>query len=290
MKTTLIIIILLIPLEMYSQHLVQGVVKDIDGIEIPGVMIVENGTQNDTTTDFSGRFEIETTHDTCTIEFSWIGYESQYIAITQDTTIEIALEIYNPYNTRWLTFGADYELYNSVFGIQLSNGFDEEPLIHFEDFEDDIVFKAYASTDFNKSYSYSGVIGLSHTHIRYVVRFSLGYSVLNFETKDLFHRDLFISTKIGYLKNTALLFKTGYQELQGKKNFGINLGFEQVARNIYFGYYSGYYFDYFIHSIYFQFCIPGNSLLSFRTVYNRLDKFNILNFGINYSFVRNNNR
>jgi len=290
MKTTLIIIILLIPLEMYSQHLVQGVVKDIDGIEIPGVMIVENGTQHDTTTNFIGRFELETTHDTCTIEFSWIGYESQHFVITQDTTIEVTLEIYNPYNTRWLTFGADYELYNSVFGIQISNGFDEEPLIHFEDFQDDIVFKAYASTDFNKSYSYSGEIGLSHTHIRYVIRFSLGYSVLNFETKDLFHKDLFISTKIGYLKNTVLLFKTGYQELQGEKNFGINLGFEQVARNIYFGYYSGYYFDYFIHSIYFQFCIPGNSLLSFRTVYNRLDKFNILNFGINYSFVRNNNR
>jgi hypothetical protein len=58
------------------------------------------------------------------------------------------------YYTKWLTIGTEYEGINSGFGLSVSNGFDEQPIIHFEDISTNILYKVRAQTNFNKDYSF----------------------------------------------------------------------------------------------------------------------------------------
>ncbi|TPE44636.1 hypothetical protein [Pontibacter mangrovi] len=190
------------------------------------------------------------------------------------------------YNTRWLAFGTNYGFANSVIGFQVSNGVDEEPLIHFEDFQDNLLIKVQGQTGFDSSYSYGAELGFYS--LKYVGRTTLKYDVLNFNDSDLFLTDFNLTSRIRYFRNTGLIFRTGFHQLDGNKNFGFGFGLEQNARNAYFGLNSRYYFEYFHHEAYFQYRIPTKNFISFRTIYNRIDKKDLLTIGLNYSFVRNN--
>jgi len=260
----------------------------MEGLEVPGARVMEVGTQNTTSADLNGKFDITTIKDTCTIEFSWIGYESQRISIVRDTIVEVTFEYFS-YTSRWLTIGMNYEFFNSLPGLIISNGYNEQPLIHFEDFDDKILLLIHGNTDFKESYSYGIGIGLSHP-FRFLNRISAEFSAFNCVKTNFDLIDFNISAKIGYFRNTLIIFKTGYQKLQNDKNIGLSIGVEQVRKNIYWGFLSGYYFDYFHHTLYIQYRIPGKSMLTLRTAYNRIHEYNVLTFGINYTFIRNNNR
>ena len=83
------------------------------------------------------------------------------------------------------------------------------------------------------------------------------------------------------------VFKTGYQELNNNRNIGANLGVEQIYKDFYLGFSSGYYADYFHHQVYAQAKMPFKRLISIRAIYDRIKNFNLLSFGVHYSFVRN---
>ncbi len=287
MRGVLIFLIFLISSKTISQNLVKGSVYDPEGNELPEVKILETGTNNGTESNIKGYFELTTMNDASYLSFSWIGFKTQSVMVTSDTTLNITLNN-DFYNTRWLTFGTNYEFFNSVIGLQISNGVDEEPLIHFEDFQDNILIKVHGQSDLNNNYSYGAELGVYS--LRYIGRTTLKYDVLNFENSELFLTDINLTSRIRYFRNTGLIFRTGYQDLNNQKNFGVGLGFEQVAEKVYFGFNSIYYFDYFHHQAFVQFRIAPKNLISFRTVYNRIDNKNLLSVGLNYSFIRNNNR
>lgn len=71
---------------------VSGVVVDLNGESLPGVNVVEVGTNNGTITDFDGRFVLNVSSSKSTLEFSFIGYETVSTAITSGKEMRIVLK------------------------------------------------------------------------------------------------------------------------------------------------------------------------------------------------------
>lgn len=79
---------------LYSQNTitVTGTITEVgNGLPIPGVNILEMGTENGTMTDFDGNYSIEVPADAI-LKVSYIGYASKQIKIDDRTEIDIALE------------------------------------------------------------------------------------------------------------------------------------------------------------------------------------------------------
>jgi len=70
---------------------VTGTVKSkADGIPIPGVSVVIQGTNNGTTTDFDGHYSISVAPGR-TLNFSYMGYETQSIKVESQQKIDVGL-------------------------------------------------------------------------------------------------------------------------------------------------------------------------------------------------------
>ena len=70
---------------------VRGTVTGVDGEAIIGANIIEKGTTNGTVTDIDGNFSLNVAEDAI-LQISYIGYLSQEIDITGETTIDIVLQ------------------------------------------------------------------------------------------------------------------------------------------------------------------------------------------------------
>ncbi|MBN2762565.1 MAG: SusC/RagA family TonB-linked outer membrane protein, partial [Bacteroidales bacterium] len=71
---------------------VQGVVTSAtDNLPLPGVNIVEKGTQNGTVTDVNGRYTIALSNPDAILVFSFIGYLSEETNVADQTVIDISL-------------------------------------------------------------------------------------------------------------------------------------------------------------------------------------------------------
>ncbi len=94
----LIFILFIAGIHLQAAPLVQdpvtviGTVTDSDGLPLPGVTVMEKGTDNGTQTDFDGNYELEVGSEDATLVFTFIGMVSAEIAIDGQTTIDIALE------------------------------------------------------------------------------------------------------------------------------------------------------------------------------------------------------
>ena len=74
---------------IYSQNLISGTVTDEGGNALPGVSIVEKGTNNGTVSDFDGNFQLNV-EDAATIVFSYIGYLTQEVG--SSATMNVVME------------------------------------------------------------------------------------------------------------------------------------------------------------------------------------------------------
>jgi hypothetical protein len=281
----------LIAFEIFPQRKVSGVISEIDGEAMVGTLIQEVDTDNRTVSNIDGSFHITTINDECTLNFSFVGYVSNTVRITQDTIVNIVLkeDCTGCCDCRGLiTFGTNYEIVNSLIGLVFSNGYDEMPLIHFEEFPDRVIYKMNVQTNFDKDYSFGANVGLRYPfvpHIRLFSMISAGYSQYDYPSKDFFHRDIHASVRT-YLRNTELTLKTGYQKLNDYHNWGALVGLQKmiIYRRLLVGLSTGYYFDYLTFSTYFQGIIHKN--ISFRLGYDRMDKYNFCNFGLNFIWNR----
>lgn len=70
---------------------VSGTVSDASG-PLPGASVVVKGTTNGTQTDFDGNFTLNNVDDAATIVFSYIGYKSQEVAVSGQSSINVVLE------------------------------------------------------------------------------------------------------------------------------------------------------------------------------------------------------
>ena len=75
-----------------AQTTVNGTVLDETGSPLPGASVVEKGTSNGTSTDFDGNFSLNVAAEATTLSISFIGYQTQDVAIT-DTPLSVSLQV-----------------------------------------------------------------------------------------------------------------------------------------------------------------------------------------------------
>ena len=87
-KITLLFLLLNVSF-LFAQKQVSGVVKDNSGAPLPGVNIMEKGTQNGVSTDLDGAYKIKV-KDGATLIFSYVGY-AKVEKVATEGTINIVL-------------------------------------------------------------------------------------------------------------------------------------------------------------------------------------------------------
>ena len=75
-----------------SKTVTGKVASEDDGSGIPGVNVLEKGTTNGTVTDASGAYSITVAGD-ATLVFSFVGYESQEVAVGNQTAVNVSLKL-----------------------------------------------------------------------------------------------------------------------------------------------------------------------------------------------------
>ena len=75
----------------FAQGTVSGSVVDTDGNPLPGVTVIIEGTSQGTSTDFDGNYSI-TVDSNQTLQFSFIGFESQNIRVGNQSSIDVVMQ------------------------------------------------------------------------------------------------------------------------------------------------------------------------------------------------------
>jgi hypothetical protein len=70
---------------------VTGVVTDQKGEPLPGISILEQGTNNGTVSDIDGKFNISVSFVESILIFSFIGYQRQEVGIGSNTILEVSM-------------------------------------------------------------------------------------------------------------------------------------------------------------------------------------------------------
>jgi TonB-linked SusC/RagA family outer membrane protein len=73
--------------------LVTGTITDETGMPVPGVNVLEKGTTNGTTSDTDGVYRIAVTDGNAILVFSFIGYSTQEVVVSNQSTINVSLAI-----------------------------------------------------------------------------------------------------------------------------------------------------------------------------------------------------
>lgn len=74
-------------------HSVPGKVTDAEtGMGIPGATVIEQGTQNGTSTDIDGSFSIQVSSAQASLEISFVGYKTVVIPLNGQSFIDVKLE------------------------------------------------------------------------------------------------------------------------------------------------------------------------------------------------------
>lgn len=76
-----------------QQKLVSGTIQDAEG-PIVGATVMEKGTSNGTITDLDGRFSLNVKPG-ATLVISYVGYDTQEIAVGNQSTFQVSLESAN---------------------------------------------------------------------------------------------------------------------------------------------------------------------------------------------------
>ena len=84
-------IALMSPLFGWSQGLATGTVSDENGMPLPGATVVVEETNAGTTTDFDGNYQILASSGQ-TLVFSYVGYESQSVAVGTSSSMDVQLQ------------------------------------------------------------------------------------------------------------------------------------------------------------------------------------------------------
>jgi TonB-dependent starch-binding outer membrane protein SusC len=87
----IMIFCIMLALQAHAQRkTISGMVKDTDGLLMPGVSIVEKGTTNGTTTDANGKYSLSVGPN-ATMMYSFIGMAPQEIIVGNQTAIDVVL-------------------------------------------------------------------------------------------------------------------------------------------------------------------------------------------------------
>ncbi|WP_350285293.1 SusC/RagA family TonB-linked outer membrane protein [uncultured Croceitalea sp.] len=89
----LVIVVLLVNIQLFAQNTssISGTVKDANNVPVPGVNVVILNTTRGTQTDFDGIFTLSVS-DGEVLQFSYIGYATQTLIVSGQSSIEIVLQ------------------------------------------------------------------------------------------------------------------------------------------------------------------------------------------------------
>lgn len=90
-RAPLMLVLLLSANVLFAQQRVTGVVKDTQNEPVIGVNVVVKGTTVGTVTDFEGRYSLEVPGSNAVLEFTYIGYVSQQIAVNGRATLNVVM-------------------------------------------------------------------------------------------------------------------------------------------------------------------------------------------------------
>lgn len=79
-------------ISVQAQERISGTVTGPDGFPIPGVNILQKGTNNGAVTDFDGVYSITLRDGSKALVFSYIGYQTKEIDVTGKTDVNVVLE------------------------------------------------------------------------------------------------------------------------------------------------------------------------------------------------------
>ena len=84
------VVLLFMSVTMFAQqHSVKGTVVDQNGLPIIGMTVMEQGTQNGTTTDIDGNYQISVSKGTATLEFTALGYQTVVEAVNNRAVVDV---------------------------------------------------------------------------------------------------------------------------------------------------------------------------------------------------------
>lgn len=87
----LLLLMLLIPSVLFAQETISGkTINEETGQAIPFVNVLEQGTTNGTTSDLEGNFSIEVTSLPTSLVFSYLGFETQEILVTDTSPLTVS--------------------------------------------------------------------------------------------------------------------------------------------------------------------------------------------------------
>lgn len=75
-----------------QQHLVSGEIVDDTGIQLPGVTVIESGTNNGTVSDLDGKYVLNLSSKDASVVFSYLGFKTKTVAVNNQRYINIILE------------------------------------------------------------------------------------------------------------------------------------------------------------------------------------------------------
>ena len=89
-KYLTMVVLLIMSIPMFAQqHSVKGTVVDQNGQPIIGMTVMEQGTQNGTTTDIDGNYQITVSSGGAVLEFTALGYQTVVEAVNNRSAIDI---------------------------------------------------------------------------------------------------------------------------------------------------------------------------------------------------------
>lgn len=192
------------------------------------------------------------------------------------------------YRSKWRTFGMTLDCLDAQIGLSFSNGYDEFPLIHFEDFSSKVAYKISALSDYKEEYGLHGSIGWVYP-FRHVSMLSLNAAYDHGVIAGL--RNI---GKIGiegrfYVKplDMDIILEPAYRYFNGNNNFGASLGLQKVLFRpyLYAGISGGYFGDYWTYSAYIQTLLFRN-MIGLRISYDKVKRADFVKIGLSYVLNR----
>ena len=92
LKLALLTLLMFFVARVDAQVTVKGTVVDDSGFEAVGATVLEKGTQNGTATDLDGKFTLTVKSTKATLVVSYVGYETQEVALNGRSTVTVTLK------------------------------------------------------------------------------------------------------------------------------------------------------------------------------------------------------
>ncbi|MCL6220847.1 SusC/RagA family TonB-linked outer membrane protein [Zunongwangia pacifica] len=91
-KILMLFLLLAVQTILAQEKEIRGTIIDDQGLPLPGVNVIEEGTRNGVQSDFDGNYKIEVSEG-ATLSFSYVGFATQNIKVGSQSTIDVTMEV-----------------------------------------------------------------------------------------------------------------------------------------------------------------------------------------------------